>query len=681
MIEHRLIVNLVQNSHPYGYRQGARVLSSLVYTFDPFVADVFGTLSCGATLVTGRKELVLGDIGKAIKSLRIDVVHCTPGILAVVPLDNYPTLETVVVAGETLGKKLIEDWSKRVKFMNMYGPTEASVDCVHTHVTDVSLTGVIGRPLPNNRLYILNENLRPTPIGVEGELFVGGIQLARGYLNQPEQTEKSFIPNPFVPGERLYRTGDVTMYRTDGNIVYCGRKDRQIKLRGQRIELGEIEDVINKYKSVQRAAVLVRNFHNAPAVIAFVELKSSVAEDHLADEEVLKMHIPEHLPRSMYPSLIAHLPVLPTSTSGKVSRRELMELDLAPFQDTSSDIGLPQSDVEVTLHKIFSEILKTDPSQLGVTHDLFSIGLNSLLAVQAAAAVGENFKLNISLNNIYLRPTIRELSNVIIDAMGQDQRQIMAAEDLDNDSLIELLPIKRKGIHPRMFIVHDITGMATPFMRLGAYMPNEMWAIGDKYFGSVDGFTTVEEMADHYITLIRGVQPHGPYVISGYSMGGLVALVIADKLKKAGEVITHLIIFDTIFIPARERQSLKSSDWTARAIDRISENFPEIGEKWKAKLWKEIRKNLDAMWELDPPHYDGPTTLVVPKDRVWYRSGHASDFDTGADDLNGWEHRLSNLAMKVSPGRHDTIFMPAHVKGLAVVLKEIFAGFPIPEVE
>jgi len=699
MIEHRSISNLVRNSRPYGYRRGARVLSSLAYTFDPFVVDVFGTLSYGATLVTGRKELVLGDIGGAIKNLRINVVHCTPSILAVVPLEHYPTLETVVVAGEALGKKLIEDWSKRVKFMNMYGPTEASVDCVHTHVTDVSLTGVIGRPLPNNRLYILDENLRPTPIGVEGELFIGGIQLARGYLNQPEQTEKAFIPNPFIPGERVYRTGDVAMFRTDGNIVYCGRKDRQIKLRGQRIELGEIEDVINKYQSVQRAAVLIRTLYDAPAVVAFIEFNSSIAEDQLVDEkETLKLYVSERLPRFMYPSLIAHLPTLPTSTSGKINRRALMELDLTPFHDTNPDIGLPQSDVEVALHKIFSDILKTDPSQLGVTHDLFSVGLNSLLAVQAAVSVGDSFKLNIGLNNIYLRfafpsffsppllltivyrPTIRELSNVIIDAMGQDQRQIMAAEDSDNDYLIEFLPMKKKGIHPRMFIVHDITGMATPFMRLGAYMPNEMWAIGDKYFGSVDGFTTIEEMADHYITLIRGVQPQGPYLIAGYSMGGLVALVIADKLKKAGEVITHLIIFDTIFIPTSERQSLKSSDWTARAIDRISQNFPEIGEKWKAKLSIEIRKNLDAMWELDPPYYDGPTTLVVPKDRVWYRSGHASDFDTGADDLNGWEHRMSNLTMKISPGRHDTMFTPAHIKGLSQVLKEIFVEFPTPEV-
>jgi thioesterase domain-containing protein len=165
------------------------------------------------------------------------------------------------------------------------------------------------------------------------------------------------------------------------------------------------------------------------------------------------------------------------------------------------------------------------------------------------------------------------LGNVIINAMGQDQRQIMAAEDSDDDFLIEFLPIKKKGIQPRMFLVHDITGMATPFMHLGAYMSNEMWALSDKYFGLVNGFTTIEEMADHHITLIRGVQLHGPYVISGYPMGGLVALVIADKLKKAGEVITHLIVFDTIFVPAIERQSLKSSDWTR---PRYRPHLPEL---------------------------------------------------------------------------------------------------------
>lgn len=281
---------------------------------------------------------------------------------------------------------------------------------------------------------------------------------------------------------------------------------------------------------------------------------------------------------------------------------------------------------------------------------------------------------------ILFRPTIRELATLVIDAMGQDTRQIQEAEDNDADYLIELLPVKRKGTHPRLFLIHDITGMATPFMRLGAFMPNEMYAIGDKHFGSPDGFATIDAMANHYITLIKSIQPHGPYVIAGYSYGGTIAVSMAAKLTQLGDQVKHLILFDPIFIPTAERQSLKSTDWTQRSIDRISENFPDIGEKWKTKLRTEIRKNLDAMFDHEPEYFDGPSTLVVPKDRAWYRNGHASDFDTGIDDRNGWDARLSNLDMKVAAGRHDTMFAPAHVKTLAGVLKEIFESMPIEQV-
>ena len=163
MIEHRSISNLVQDSQPYGYHCGARVLSSLTYTFDPFVVDVFGTLSCGASLVTGRKELVLGDIGRAVKNLRVNVVHRTPSTLAVVPLEHYSTLETVVVAGEALGKKLTEDWSGCVKFVDACGPTEVPVGCIHINVADLSLTGVIS--LTTISVSLISENLRATVKG------------------------------------------------------------------------------------------------------------------------------------------------------------------------------------------------------------------------------------------------------------------------------------------------------------------------------------------------------------------------------------------------------------------------------------------------------------------------------------------------------------------------------------
>ncbi|KAI6009612.1 putative nonribosomal peptide synthetase [Pisolithus orientalis] len=677
MIEHRSISNLVQNSSVYGFQQGLRVMSSLAYTFDPFVVDVFGSLSHGATLVTGRKELVLGDIPQAIRSLRINVLHVTPSILAVVPLCEYPTLKTVVVAGEALGKKLIEDWCGRVTLHNMYGPTEASVDCTSCHVTGPALTGVIGRPLPNCRIYILDKQLKPTPIGVEGDLYIGGIQLARGYLNQPELTAAAFVPNPFSRNERIYKTGDIALYRPDGNVEYCGRADRQIKLRGQRIELGEIEDTIAKYSSVKRAAAVIRTVQDAPAIVAFVELKN-VADGQLEEEkEALKVFVAERLPRFMYPSLIAVLPQLPTSRSGKIDRNALKQMDLKTFApDLNDDIGTPSGDVEVELMKIFSKVLKAENGSFGVNHDLFAVGLNSLMAVQAAGVVSKTFDVHVGLNNIYLRPTIRELGTLIVDAMGKDSRIIMEAEDADADFLIEFLPIKKKGMQPRLFIVHDITGMATPFMRLGAYMPNEMYAIGDKHFGSETGFGSIDAMAEHYISLIKKVQPEGPYVIGGYSYGGSVALCMAAKLATRGEEVAHLILFDPIFIPSSERQSLKSTDWTQRSIDRITSNFPDIGEKWKNKLRTEIRKNLESMFDYEADFYDGPTTLVVPKDRSWYRSGAASDFDTGADDHNGWDARIKNLDMKVAAGSHDTMFTPAHVKVLAGVLKEILATVP-----
>ncbi|KAI9458237.1 putative nonribosomal peptide synthetase, partial [Boletus coccyginus] len=675
MIEHRSIANLVQNSSVYGFAEGVRVMSSLTYTFDPFVVDVFGTLSHGGTLVTGRKELVLqGDIPTALRTLRISVLHVTPSILAVVPIDEYPCLETIVVTGEPLGKKLIEDWSGRVTLRNMYGPTEASVDCVSCHVNSPALAGVIGRPLPNCCIYILDKQLRPTPVGVEGELYIGGIQLASGYLNQEDLTANAFIPNPFVAGERIYKSGDIAFYRPDGNIEYCGRIDRQIKLRGQRIELGEIEDTIANYSAVQRGAVVIRTVQDASTIVAFVEFKpeaQSQLEDH---KEALKIFVAERLPRFMYPSLIAVLPQIPASRSGKIDRNALKQMDITAFaRDFNADLGSPTGDVEIELMNIFSRTLKVQNGNFGVAHDLFAVGLNSLLAVQAAGLISKTFSVHVGLNHIYLRPTIKELGNLIVDAIGQDSRAILEAEDANADYLIEFLPIKKKGIHPRVFIMHDIRGMATPFMLLGAYMPNEMYAIGDKYFGSPTGFSTLESMADHYITLVKSVQPQGPYIVVGYSFGGQVAICMADKLTRAGETVQHLILLDPIYIPIGQRQSLKSTDWTRRWIDHISFNFPDIGEKWKNKLCTEIRKNLDSMFDYEPPQYEGRTTLIVPKDRSWYRSSNASDSDTGPDDHNGWDDHIKNLDMKISAGAHDTMFAPAHVKVLAGVMKEILA--------
>jgi acyl-coenzyme A synthetase/AMP-(fatty) acid ligase len=384
------------------------VLSSLSYTFDPFIVDMFGTLAKGGTLVTGRKEMVLGNIPIALRDLRINVLHVTPSILSTVPVDEYPLLETVVVAGEELPKKLIDDWAGRVTFRNMYGPTEASVDCISCQVTTSSISGDIGRPLPNNRVYILDKHLRPVPIGVEGHLYVGGVQLARGYLNQPKLTARVFIVNPFVPGERIYKTGDLALFHPDGNIQYRGREDRQIKLRGQRIELTAVEDVVSRCPVVRRCAVMIRILDSSQTLVAFVEFLEAAASDPANALQALKSFVKDSLPRFMHPSVFVPLPVLPTFTSGKINRRALVELDLeAHTPDATHQFSSPQSSLESEVLSIFSRVLGSSSGDLGVTRDLFNVGMTSLMAVRAAGTLFDTFGVRVSLRDIYTRCVAR----------------------------------------------------------------------------------------------------------------------------------------------------------------------------------------------------------------------------------------------------------------------------------
>ncbi|KAG6330892.1 hypothetical protein ID866_8198 [Astraeus odoratus] len=482
---------------------------------------------------------------------------------------------------------------------------------------------------------------------------------------------ESFAPSD--DGSAKYGEPLVPILSDDGIIQYCGRAGRQVKHLGQCIALGEIEDTVAKYSAVNRAAVVIRAIQDTPAIVAFVEMRG-VAAEQLEEEEALKVFVAEHLPRFMCPSLISVLSRLPLSHSGKIDRNALQQMDLKTrTPDLNTNTGTPSGDIEVELTNIFNKALNVDSGIFDVNYDLFALGLDSVIAVQSASVISKTFNVHIGLNTIYLGPTIRELGTLIIDAMDRDSRAIMEAEDTDTDFLIELLPIKKKGAQPRIFIVHDITGMATPFKRLDAFMPNELYAIGDKHFGSENGFGSIEAMAEHYVSLTKSVQPEGPYVIAGYSYGGLVALCMASTLAKRGEEVAHLILFDPIYIPPTERQGLKSIDWTHRAIYRITSNFPDMSEKWKNKLRVEICKNVESMFNYEADFYDGLTTLVVPIDRSWHRSGPASDLSTGADDHNGWDARIKNLDMKTSAGSHHTMFTPAHIKVLAGVMKEILA--------
>ncbi|KIJ60828.1 polyketide synthetase [Hydnomerulius pinastri MD-312] len=667
VVEHRSICNLVRSSQVYGFRHGTRVMSSLTYTFDPFIVDMFGTLCKGGTLVTGRKEMVLGNIPAALRNLRINVLHVTPSILASVPVDDYPHLETVVVAGEELPKKLIDDWAERVTFRNMYGPTEASVDCISCQVTPSSQAGDIGRPLPNNRVYILNKHLQPVPIGVEGHLYIGGIQLARGYLNQPELTAQVFIASPFVSGERIYKTGDLALFRPDGTIQYRGREDRQIKLCGQRVELTAVEDVISRCPVVRRCAVMIRTVHAAHTLVAFVEFVEEAAVAAANAVQELESSIKDLLPRFMHPSVFVPLPTLPTSASGKIDHKALLELDLEAYLPSAAiDFVPPQSDIESEMLSLFSRVLKISSKDLSVTQELFNAGMTSLMAVQAAGGLFDTFGVHVSLRNIYTRPTIRELADLVTDMMAPG----FSTQDT-SAAILDVLHVNQGGSGPKLFFIHDVTGMAGSFDRLAPYLPNEMHAIQDCHLGSDDGFSSIDAMAEHYLKLVRSIQPSGPYVLCGHSFGGIVAHCMATRLLRAGLQVQHLILLDSVYIPSEVRPLLKSTDWKRSYLDRFLGSSIDVTNEWRDKLEGEISRNMDLMLEHEPEHYSGSATLIVPEDRSWYLTGGAAAGAAQLANDNGWHQRVEDVAVKITAGRHDTLLAATNAERLAEILNEV----------
>ena len=254
-----------------------------------------------------------------------------------------------------------------------------------------------------------------------------------------------------------------------------------------------------------------------------------------------------------------------------------------------------------------------------------------------------------------------QLSRLLLDDTQHD------GEHLYDPSLVaEVVAINKGGTTPRLFIIHDATGMVSPFLNLGSFLPNQICAFGDRQYGTSNGPASIDSMAEHYMSLIRAIQPHGPFVIGGYSFGGIVALSIASKLANAGETVTRLFLFDTYFVSSvEESASSYTYEWGQRAIDAVVEHFPPLSQRQEQELRVELRKNTGIMALHDPVFYDGPTTLITPEDHSWH-AGNPLHVE--------WKQRLSNLDWKVSPGRHDTMFSAKNVESLAITLKEVLSN-------
>nr|WP_320204182.1 non-ribosomal peptide synthetase [Serratia marcescens] len=415
MNEHRGVVNrLVWMQEAYGLTAADTLLQKTPFGFDVSVWEFFWPLMVGARLVMAKPEGHKDPdyLSRAIEQYGVTTLHFVPSMLQSFLADGQAATRCgqvvrVMCSGEALPAALVAEFYRRLpqaELHNLYGPTEAAVDVTAWHCSREAdrVSVPIGRPIANTRIYLLDEHGQPVPLGAVGELYIGGVQVARGYLNRPELTAERFLSDPFAPGGRMYRTGDVARYLANGDIEYLGRNDQQVKIRGFRIECGEIEAVLATHPAVREAVVDARAVGDDKRLVAWVVPAAGVAEETLAG--ALRQHVSAALPDYMVPSAWVVVAALPLSPNGKLDRRALPEPQGAQSQ---AAYEAPQGEHETLLAAIWRELLNVE--QVGRHDNFFELGGHSLLAVRLTNRL-QQVEWQLPLQTLFANPTLLALA-------------------------------------------------------------------------------------------------------------------------------------------------------------------------------------------------------------------------------------------------------------------------------
>jgi len=534
VVSHHAIVNrLMWMQQHYGFDTHDRILQKTPIVFDVSVWELFLALIAGGQLVLAppgahRDPKLLAAL---IRQHTITALHFVPSMLATflaAPDAVGLKIQRVFCSGEELGADLRDRFHTQItaELHNLYGPTEAAVDVTYWPAgpNDRSSPVPIGFPVWNTRLYVLDAQLRPQPPGVPGRLFLAGRQLANGYLGQPELTAERFIADPFVPGERMYDTGDLAAWRPDGSLGYFGRSDHQVKIRGLRIELGEIEAALTGSGLVTQAGVIMReDMPGDRKIIAYIVAAPSYSEAALRKK--LSLTLPEY----MLPSAIISLDALPVTINGKLDRKAL------PAPHFSSAGGrAPQGPTEILLAEIFANLLNRE--EISAEDDFFLLGGDSLAAVHLMLEIEQAFGRELGLGTLFEQPRLEALA-ALIDA---------ADAPFDNGLRPLIRLAEGNKDLPPLFLVHPAGGLCWCYRHLAAAMDERpVYGLQAPHLNDTDeGPESLETLAATYATRIAEVYPEGPCHIAGWSVGGIIAHAVAIRLQQAGRTVGLLGLLD-----------------------------------------------------------------------------------------------------------------------------------------
>jgi amino acid adenylation domain-containing protein len=684
-IIHRGVVRLVRGNNYAQFTPTEVFLQLAPISFDASTFEIWGSLLNGAKLVVfPNQQPSLQELGQAIKHHQITTLWLTAGLFHLMVderLDDLKSLSQLLAGGDVLSVLHVEkvlSVLKNCQLINGYGPTENTTFtcCYPISKTKRLINSVpLGRPVANTQVYILDNHLQPVPIGVPGEIYIGGDGLALGYLNRPELTNEKFIPNPFNLSQspRLYRTGDLARYLPDGNIEFLGRIDNQVKIRGFRIELGEIEAVLNKHPQVQQSVVIVReDIPENKHLLAYL-----VTSDKALKSNQLREDLKQKLPEYMIPSAFVFLETLPLTPNGKIDRKALPATDIDLNQQ--GKLILPRDTIELKLAQIWSKVLNIYP--IGVTHNFFELGGHSLLAVRLMSQIQQQFQRNLPLATLFTSPTIKQLAHLL-------------RSSTDSLPWSALVRIRTNGSKPPLFCIHPAGGNVLCYQNLACYLSSEQPVYGLQSVGlnpQNPHHTSIEQMATYYIKEMQTVQPHGPYFLSGWSLGGLVAFEMAQQLKHLGEQTAQLILIDSCppsMIPRETEnnavalleeflgedldleqdldlcleklQQLEAEELLIYAVEQaLNKNLvPEDFDLAQALYLLTIQKlNVQAIHNYQPQFYSGSIVLLKAS-------------ETNADFESAWNELVESMETYLVPGNHQNMVRPPHVQILAQQLQK-----------
>ncbi|MEN1970674.1 amino acid adenylation domain-containing protein, partial [Lentibacillus sp. N15] len=636
MVEHEGVANLVYHFKEHlEIKEKDRMGQFASIAFDASIEEVTKCLLNGASLYIIPQEVIYDYhfFENYINRNRITILTLPPTYLRHLKSKGLATIRFLVTAGSASSKELVELWES--VYVNAYGPTEATIGATMWKPTKNDQYNVvpIGKPMGNKSIYILNKYSQLQPIGVFGELCIGGEGLARGYLNRPELTEKKFVPNPFSPGEKMYRTGDLARYLPDGNIEFLGRIDHQVKIRGYRIELGEIESILLGHPNVKDATVLDwKEGKNETFLCAYVVLKEPIVSMELRD------YLSQKLPVYMVPSFIEELDTIPLTSNGKVDRRALSK-PVGSYR--SNEYVVPTTELESKLVEIWQEVLEVE--QIGVNDNFFNLGGHSLKAILISSKMNEALDIKMGLPTIFKHQTIRELNKYLLSTDAQ----------MGNSQVITLLTKKNYLSNNNVFCLPPVSGYSTIFFELAQL---------------IDGYTLYgldyvhkEDRLQQYINQIVNIQNEGPYLLMGYSAGCPLVFELAKEMEKQGYEVSDLIMLDGK--PREEVQYISEND-----VKKVAEESVDVFLQFNKAYFSQIGKQelVESV-----KNYHLYLNKLVNKGRVQANIHMVKSEENSNEKVSWFNLTTDDFSVSQGFGDHMEMLFSPHVKKNAKLVGDI----------